>query len=659
MMESPDVAKDFPGLYASGSKKTSDSEEEKLTRLDILGKKKDSKKDKGYKVFEGESSDENLDESRSPGKSKKKSFKFPGKDRKEKSKVKEKKEEKLSKRSSKKEIRDSKTDIKDIEKVKKKKEINLIKLKHKKKKSVTQDAKEEKPIFGIPLHVAVERNKTRDGVELPVIIRECIDYIEEHGLACEGIYRISGLKSKVRQLKDQYNRGEKVYMYEHEPHVVASLVKQYLRNLPEPILTSELAPKFEEAAALKNGPLKVESLRKLLLQLPTCNQHLISWIVIHMLHVISMEKRNKMNLQNVYIVLSPTMQISHNILHAFFNNSDVLFSGVEIKKYVPPIDLDSSLELPDSPNSIAKELSKQENVLSVLHAELNTGLRDHQKEEQLWEIQRVVTQLKRKLRFLRQVQETSCPPLSCDLQTEKKSSPSHTVDNQSPTLHLSNTAIEEVILSENQIDDQPPEKTTCENLEEKSEPLENISDSIEKDASVTSSLDPSVTTLSNDTKAELPEESFVSETSDSNQAENEDDLNCLILKERILALKSDELILIREELRKKIHSEKMDMSRLKMEIQEYEKFYKFKKYSFDSAENSSLDDSSSSCDTEEDLPEILKDLMMDNKEMKEKNNEILKKIQHERELILNAKVQMKLLMQSRIFNNSTQEELLI
>lgn len=68
------------------------------------------------------------------------------------------------------------------------------------------------------------------------------------GLACEGIYRISGLKSKLRNLKNQYNLGQKVYLYEHEPHIVASLLKQFLRDLPEPILTANLTPKFEEAA---------------------------------------------------------------------------------------------------------------------------------------------------------------------------------------------------------------------------------------------------------------------------------------------------------------------------------------------------------------------------------------------------------------------------
>lgn len=40
----------------------------------------------------------------------------------------------------------------------------------------------DNPIFGVPLAVAVERNKSHDGIELPAIVRECIDYIEECGM---------------------------------------------------------------------------------------------------------------------------------------------------------------------------------------------------------------------------------------------------------------------------------------------------------------------------------------------------------------------------------------------------------------------------------------------------------------------------------------------
>ena len=69
------------------------------------------------------------------------------------------------------------------------------------------------------------------------------------GLHCEGIYRISGVKSKVQHLKDQYNRGEPAFLEEHEPNIVAGVLKQFLRELPEPVLTNSLIPKFEEASS--------------------------------------------------------------------------------------------------------------------------------------------------------------------------------------------------------------------------------------------------------------------------------------------------------------------------------------------------------------------------------------------------------------------------
>lgn len=44
------------------------------------------------------------------------------------------------------------------------------------------------------------------------------------------------------------------------------------------------------------------------------------------------EKINKMNVQNVSLLLSPTMQISHRVLNAFFLYGKILFTGVTIKK---------------------------------------------------------------------------------------------------------------------------------------------------------------------------------------------------------------------------------------------------------------------------------------------------------------------------------------
>ena len=49
---------------------------------------------------------------------------------------------------------------------------------------------EDAPVFGVPLALAVERSRCHDGIKLPVVVRECIDYIEENGLKVEGIYRL-------------------------------------------------------------------------------------------------------------------------------------------------------------------------------------------------------------------------------------------------------------------------------------------------------------------------------------------------------------------------------------------------------------------------------------------------------------------------------------
>lgn len=400
--ESPDVEKDFPGLYASetiGKSQERDvhySDEEKVSKKELLiGKLKDKKdkKDKGYVAFEGESSDGEMDESKGKGKKSKASFKFPGKEKKEKTlKSKDSKEGLKSKES-----KESKKDVDRESKDAKKKKESKVKLGRKKKKQ--EHEKDEKPLFGVPLLTALELNPSHDGIELPAIVRECIDYIEEHGMTCEGIYRMSGVKSKVQQLRACYNRHEPVCLSEHGPHVVASLLKQFLRELPDPVLTSELSPKFEDAAGIKDETKRVEAIQRLIEQLPVPNRCLLSWVFVHMTNVIRLEKHNKMNLQNVSIVLSPSMQISHRVLHALFSHASIFFKDVHIKKYARKIQADSSrqsLDLPETPAAIEEELSHQEQVLNEIHAELNTGLRDPQKEEQLWEVQRVVTQLKRK-----------------------------------------------------------------------------------------------------------------------------------------------------------------------------------------------------------------------------------------------------------------------
>ena len=88
---------------------------------------------------------------------------------------------------------------------------------------------EEQPVFGVSLYLAVERSRCHDGVELPLVVRDCIDFIEEHGMNVEGLYKVPGVKSKVQYLKKLYNQREPVNLSEFEPTVATSLLILFLR----------------------------------------------------------------------------------------------------------------------------------------------------------------------------------------------------------------------------------------------------------------------------------------------------------------------------------------------------------------------------------------------------------------------------------------------
>ncbi|XP_050034799.1 ralA-binding protein 1 isoform X1 [Dermacentor andersoni] len=692
--ESPDVEKDFPGLYASeavGKGQERDvtySDDEKVSKKELLiGKLKDKKdkKDKGYVAFEGESSEGEMDESRGKNKKSKAPFKFPGKEKKEKS---QKNKESIKLKDSKDAKKDAEKDNKDS----KKKKESKVKLVKKKKKA----EKAEDPIFGVPLLTALEKNPSDDGIELPAIVRECLDYIEEHGLTCEGIYRMSGVKSTVQQLRAAYNRHEQVCLSEHGPQVVASLLKQFLRELPDPVLTSELGPKFEEAAAIKDETRRVETIQKLIEQLPTPNRLLLSWVFVHMTNVIRMEKHNKMNLQNVSVVLSPSMQISHRVLHALFSHAPIFFKDVKIVKYVKKIQPDSSrqsLDLPETPAAIEEELSQQEQVLSEIHAELNAGLRDPQKEEQLWEVQRVVTQLKRKLRVLRQVKKVPVEPTRTDSIEKIDTRLRLPAAAEPPALPQPppETVVTPVVAPPPPAEPAPakdssseqPKATTAKSalisqvqteVPAASE-MERVVPSIPhqpipKVAPIVSAapLQEAVVVHQDDVvgsgemhaTGDLKEEGFEKPATEEAaleasaellaalrpklpEEETDPEMQQLRREELELLVQQEELLSLGDELRRKIAAERTEAERLRSEIDEYEKLAKYKQYSVESADGSSSGTEGSESDGEEELKQELAQLMEENKHLSEHAMDLSQKILKEREACVEIKVKMRLL----------------
>lgn len=102
------------------------------------------------------------------------------------------------------------------------------------------------PVFGMPLADAVEYCPPH-GIDanLPAVVYRCIEYLSAKGAASEeGIFRLSGSNVVVKALKERFNtRGDVDFLsgdHYYDVHAVASLFKQYLRELPTTVLTREL-----------------------------------------------------------------------------------------------------------------------------------------------------------------------------------------------------------------------------------------------------------------------------------------------------------------------------------------------------------------------------------------------------------------------------------
>ncbi|XP_062518251.1 ralA-binding protein 1-like [Corticium candelabrum] len=75
--------------------------------------------------------------------------------------------------------------------------------------------------------------------------------------------------------------GQTVDFEQTDINTITGALKLYLHELPESILTPELAPEFENAGREKNAA----QLGELFSQLPSCNKLMLTWLLLHMKHI--------------------------------------------------------------------------------------------------------------------------------------------------------------------------------------------------------------------------------------------------------------------------------------------------------------------------------------------------------------------------------------
>ncbi|KYQ99866.1 RhoGAP domain-containing protein [Tieghemostelium lacteum] len=184
------------------------------------------------------------------------------------------------------------------EKVKKEKDSKSSK-KNKKEQGNSTSTTVVKKVFGGGLPIF--------GDEIPLVIQQTTEYLEHYGLNAAGIFRESGSLQQIQLYKSQYERGETPSFNPYEPHVVASLLKAYLRELKDPLLTFEHYDMFIACESINDEKVKVDVIKKVLKCLPEYNIKVIKFICQFLIKVTAHSDQNKMTPDTLSIVFLPTI----------------------------------------------------------------------------------------------------------------------------------------------------------------------------------------------------------------------------------------------------------------------------------------------------------------------------------------------------------------
>ncbi|XP_043673160.1 unconventional myosin-IXAa-like isoform X2 [Vespula pensylvanica] len=175
-------------------------------------------------------------------------------------------------------------------------------------------------VFGVPLY----KLDCGDG-KVPLVVDRLITTIEMHGLYTEGIYRKSGVSSKVRELKVKMDEGdlEKVDFENYQVHVLAAVLKSFFRDMPEPLLTFEYYDDFLHAANLTDPHDRISTLFAILKKLPKPNFDLMERLIVHLARVALHEVDNRMSSSALAIVFAPCILRTNRTLPAQDSLQDV------------------------------------------------------------------------------------------------------------------------------------------------------------------------------------------------------------------------------------------------------------------------------------------------------------------------------------------------
>ncbi|XP_072181747.1 SLIT-ROBO Rho GTPase-activating protein 3-like [Diadema setosum] len=162
------------------------------------------------------------------------------------------------------------------------------------------------PLFGGDLQQYLDSGN----FQIPPIVASCIEFITVYGLHHHGIFRLPGSHLEITDMKEQFERGkDPIYGLgeEGDVNVVASVLKAYFRELPEPLFPKDKFDKFMDCINLPPGRERIDQLRDMVSQLPTSVMILMRYLFAFLKKLSQYSDEHMMDTHNLALCFGPTL----------------------------------------------------------------------------------------------------------------------------------------------------------------------------------------------------------------------------------------------------------------------------------------------------------------------------------------------------------------
>lgn len=209
-------------------------------------------------------------------------------------------------------------------------------------------------------HTAIEKAAGTDGNALqdqqlskndvPIIVNSCIAFVTQYGLGCKYIYQKNGDPVHISELVENFKkdaRSFKLRAGKHQLEDVTGVLKCFLSDIDDAVLTKELYPYWISALDTQDDKERVKKYGAFIRTLPGVNRATLAAIIEHLYRVQKCSEINHMNAHNLALAFSSCLfqtkgQTSEevNVIEDLINNYVEIF---EVKEdQVKQMDIENS-----------------------------------------------------------------------------------------------------------------------------------------------------------------------------------------------------------------------------------------------------------------------------------------------------------------------------